>query len=266
MTSIPCVVIPVMNAPYLIQKLVNSIDFRVENVLFIHNHDAKQPNAEVSRVIRSASNQFVGNFSVHSFNVNAGVAASWNYGAMYQKCPYWFYVNSDVSFNGGTLSRVAEIMNSGSDKCVVRTFGIGWSAFALTAAAFQKIGPFDENIWPAYSEDCDYVKRIQQQSCELQSFGKKEWFYHYGSASWRTSRRNSPYLKQITRSGSFFNNFDYMDKKWKCNTGGNCSDCYSGYFKREAPREWRMDFRRRKSRGGPLICIGCGFDWSVKPS
>jgi hypothetical protein len=37
--------------------------------------------------------------------------------------------------------------------------GNAFSAFALTRAGFGALGRFDENFWPAYYEDCDYLQR-----------------------------------------------------------------------------------------------------------
>ena len=42
----------------------------------------------------------------------------------------------------------------------------GWSCFALTAAAVQTVGTFDENIYPVYFEDQDYEWRLEK-ACVL---------------------------------------------------------------------------------------------------
>lgn len=267
MSSIPCVVVPSLNAPHLIQRLIASIDFPIETLLFVHNFDAKQPNREVSRVIQNAKSPFVSNLAVHDFSENVGVAGAWNFGVMARpECTYSLLVNSDVSFANQTLRKIAFAMNDRQFDCKIVTFGIGWSAFAMPKKTFHTLGPFDENLWPAYSEDCDYVKRLKQQNCALENLGERNWFSHFGSASWKTSGRNTRYFKQISHAGKFFNNFDYMEKKWHCNReGSSCASCDAS-FHRNAPREWQMDFQRRRDRGGPLVCISCNFTWSSQPS
>ena len=253
--------IPVMNVPHLIKKLVASIDFPVTKVMFVHNQGYMQPNSQVSHIINNAANANVKEFVVKEYIVNIGVSGSWNYGLMNMECPYNLIVNSDVSFSSNTLSKIHDIMSRQNNICTLLQFGIQMSAFAITRSTFCTIGPFDENMWPAYSEDCDYYKRLAQQSCPIKKYGNATWFYHYGSASWRTSSTRSDYRRQIQNSNNYFNNFDYMDQKWGCNTNGSCAQCDSHYT-RQAPRKWVMNFDRRAKRGGPPICIGCSFDWN----
>jgi len=38
--------------------------------------------------------------------------------------------------------------------------GHSYSAFILTQSGLDRIGYFDENYFPAYSEDCDHVRRL----------------------------------------------------------------------------------------------------------
>ena len=42
----------------------------------------------------------------------------------------------------------------------------GYSCFSITRAGIKRIGPFDENFWPAYSEDCDYWFRARVVGCK----------------------------------------------------------------------------------------------------
>ena len=230
--------------------------------MFIHNQGYMQPNSQVSNIIKNAASPLVEQILVKKYRYNIGVSASWNYGLMNMECPYNIIVNSDVSFFPNTLANIYHIMELQQTKCTVIQFGIGMSAFGITNRTFCKVGPFDENIWPAYSEDCDYVKRLKQQSCSIQKRGKRTWFYHYGSASWRTSSPKSEYRRQIQNSQKYFNNFDYMHLKWGCNVNGSCANC-DDHYTRDASRKWIMDYDRRSRRGGPQMCIGCDFDWNV---
>lgn len=75
-------------------------------------------------------------------------------------------MNDDVGFPPGTLSAAASeawsIHLSHSLLLCTRPLpgeGHAFSAFALFRAGYGALGRFDENFWPAYYEDCDYLQR-----------------------------------------------------------------------------------------------------------
>ena len=75
-------------------------------------------------------------------------------------------MNDDVGFLPGTLAAVAReawsIHLSHSLLLCTRPLpgeGHAFSAFALFRAGYGALGRFDENFWPAYFEDCDYLQR-----------------------------------------------------------------------------------------------------------
>ena len=72
-------------------------------------------------------------------------------------------VNSDIAFYPGTLQKIAvsvEQQLHDDPLFGVGLFDVGWSAFMVTRRLINRIGYFDENIYPAYYEDNDYGIRV----------------------------------------------------------------------------------------------------------
>ncbi len=106
---------------------------------------------------------------------NAGVAGSWNIGAraMYGHGHDWLVIcSAGVRFGelGGRefvtqLSNLDLLLDITWPKTRPRVIeadgGLGWHLIAFHRSVLNMVGYFDENFWPAYSEDNDYSYRIQ---------------------------------------------------------------------------------------------------------
>ncbi len=122
---------------------------------------------------------------------NAGVAGSWNIGAraMYGHGHDWLVIcSAGVRFGeqGGkdflaTLrgrsargiitipdvleaedqARLVEEWQRDRPRIIEAGNDLGWHLIAFHRSVLTKVGYFDENFWPAYSEDNDYSYRIQ---------------------------------------------------------------------------------------------------------
>jgi GT2 family glycosyltransferase len=89
---------------------------------------------------------------------NMGVAGSWNLGIKcFPHAPYWLISSNDNHWMPGGLKEMSEL--SAPDKLVMSNQA--WNGFSLGSDIVKKIGLFDENFYPAYSEDSDYMLRIQ---------------------------------------------------------------------------------------------------------
>ena len=72
-------------------------------------------------------------------------------------------VNSDIAFYPGTLRNISvSVEQQLHDNSLfgIGLFDVGWSAFMVTRRLINRIGYFDENIYPAYYEDNDYGTRV----------------------------------------------------------------------------------------------------------
>ncbi len=121
----------------------------------------------------------VGNTVNLSFHrANRGLSRSWNDGilASYaEQCDYTLVINDDIGFIPGGFDRFIDFLAQQGD------FGLGFlngretasspyagtimdqgfGCFAFGPRAYREIGAFDENFFPAYSEDIDYVTRVR---------------------------------------------------------------------------------------------------------
>lgn len=95
---------------------------------------------------------------------NLGVAASWN--EIHRRADGDVVIlNDDVFVGPQTLER----MWSTAGLMVSPIFRREFSCFLHRRELWERIGPFDEGIWPAYHEDADYAWRMKLQgiSCEI---------------------------------------------------------------------------------------------------
>jgi GT2 family glycosyltransferase len=101
------------------------------------------------------------NIFVHTQEKNIGVATSWNMlcDIIYAKHDWALLLNDDVYLGYG-----AEIINQVIDDN--NTFGLiqshlNFSVILLQKGFFEFVGRFDENFYPAYYEDSDYLYRMK---------------------------------------------------------------------------------------------------------
>jgi GT2 family glycosyltransferase len=148
---IPVIIVPILNQPEMIDRLLGSIDYPVERVVIIDNGGVVDPFIGGRRATP---------FPVHVINpgANLGVGASWNLGIKANvTAPWWLIVNHDIEFGPGDLALLdAEVEPRSAT--VYKMLGL--AAFAITPPAIQMAGFCDENIHPAYNEDLDWERRM----------------------------------------------------------------------------------------------------------
>lgn len=143
---IPVLIIPVINRYDLLDQAIESIDYSIGDILIVNNgreEYAPKGNGLNVRVLNLPS--------------NLGVAGSWNLGIkLFPHVPYWMFSSADVAFEPGSLARFEEFSNSARH---IKS-NVSYSCFSLGEEIVQKIGLFDEYIYPAYYEDNDYDDRM----------------------------------------------------------------------------------------------------------
>lgn len=92
-------------------------------------------------------------------------------GQIIPACDVVIVVNDDCVFGDGDLIKLAEYAVKHRDLYMVTCMGhnhrhnkrmpLEYSCFALNPIALQRVGVFDENIFPIYLEDCDYAYRAK---------------------------------------------------------------------------------------------------------
>ena len=206
---IPVLGIPYFNRPDLLLRCLDSIDHPVGRVVLVMNGG---PRDQVPTIIRAEAfhHPQVGAFD-YLWHRNAGVAGAWNEIIKLFPADWWLLANNDIQFSPGDLGRLAEAVCKTDCACAYGNHGASW--FGVTAPGIHAVGLFDENIFPAYLEDCDWSYR-----CDL--LGKRRITVEGCSSVHGDGRQSgsctvnaTPELQKKncrTHSG----NFNYYRNKW----------------------------------------------------
>lgn len=90
---------------------------------------------------------------------NLGVAASWNRGVelvLEQQRPWLIVLSEAVVFTDGGRAFLDQLDQAGDALCERH----GWHLAAVRRHVFERVGRFDENLWPAYYEESDLIRRM----------------------------------------------------------------------------------------------------------
>jgi hypothetical protein len=237
---IPVRLVPILNQPALLVKMLDSIDYSVEQTIIIDN----------GAVIADRG----GNGWGHSPLVpdiriiwphhNLGVGASWNLGLkVTPKAPYWLIVNHDVEFGPGDLQRMDEAVDPIAAGLYLFSNELGLAAFAITRHTLNAVGYFDENIHPAYNEDLDFARR-----CDLAGLPRYEIGWtgtHVGSAT-----INSDFYASAGNAVTHGLNDKYYEAKWGGSKLGG--ETFTTPFNKGGHLgDWRLDSERLRSQAWP---------------
>jgi len=205
---IPVLGVPVLNRPELLQAMFDTIDYGPIDRLFIIDNGGVIPG----NIKRWPTH--VNRYHVANPGYNMGVAASWNHIIKANmNAPWWLIVNNDVKFEPGILQRLVEEVTD--EPAVWRiemgnesTWGSHFGAFAINAGAVERVGWFDENIYPVYWEDTDFVARANALELPLHLL-KSPRTFHEGNASWK----RKPELGKAN-DNSWKGNVAYFTSRW----------------------------------------------------
>ena len=164
---IPAIIVPTLNQPDALEKMISSIDRPVDQTIVIDNGGKViwDMIERTGRVIRLGH--------------NIGVSASWNLGIkVTPHAAWWLIVNDDITFGPGDLERLEQTVDPSSP---ILYYMLGMAAFAVTPSLIDQVGWFDEGFINAYNEDLDYSRR-----CDLWGADRVEVGFtgtHIGSAT-----------------------------------------------------------------------------------
>lgn len=220
--SIPVIGTAVVKNPKWAIRLFKSIDYPVDN-FFIINNNGKGEIDEDLNSIKKMDNPFVKNKFITHFPSNIGVSTSWNLIIKsFIMSKYWVIVNDDVAFTPGILQELAtkaEDDTVGIINPFAGDFNLGaWDFFLIKDWVVQSHGLFDENLYPAYCEDADYIMRIISHPVKrivgldkkyLHGDGYCDEYYEHGS---QTRKSNSDLASKLEDVNLI--NFNYMNDKW----------------------------------------------------
>lgn len=258
--SIPVMGTAIVNSPHWLARLVMSVDYPVDNFIIFNNNGRGQITEELDTIAK-LPHKYIKKISVCHLPSNIGCGGAWNLIIKsYLNAPYWVIVNYDVAFTAGFLK---EMVAKSQDDEVGIVHGkdgdhkLGcWDLFLIKELAIKRYGLFDDNFYPAYDEDFDYLMRMvtdefpmkRVTSVGLPYFhGETTDYALSGSQTWRTDLS----LKDKLDNARILNESQYMCQKW----GYNWHYCrpYNTPFNNPAfPKSYTtfdLEFVRKKHLG-----------------
>ena len=225
--SIPVIIVPILNRPELLDRLLASIDHPVDRVVVIDNGDVVDP-------FWGARHMTEFKFHVIKTGHNIGVAAAWNLGIKTTpRAPWWLVVNSDIEFGPGDLARWEATVEP---RAGILYKMLGLACFGITPPVLAAAGWFDEAIHPAYNEDIDFCRR-----CDLAGVIQQEAGFtgtHVGSATIMAD----PVLRHRNGQTHAANDAYYAEKWGGPKQGGETFT--TPFNKGGHVGDWRMDIER----------------------
>lgn len=222
--TIPVLGTAIVNGPHWLQRLINSVDYPVDNFVIFNNNGRGEIDKEIDAMIQHP-HPFIKNIKVCHLPQNIGVSGAWNMVVKcYMNAPFWLITNHDVAFTPGLLEELYTLAMDKETKLVFGHHGNfnqgSWDMFILKESLVQSHGLFDENFYPAYNEDADYIMRLLRNPVKT-TFASLPYFH--GES---TTKSEEDYIKngQQTKKGDAelhrkleevnLINFEYMFKKW----------------------------------------------------
>jgi GT2 family glycosyltransferase len=227
---IPVVIVPTLNRPDLLDKMLLSIDHPVGGVIIIDNGDVVGALPDLPFEVR-----------VIAPGYNIGVGASWNFGMkITPAAPWWLITNDDLEFGPGDLARTEAAVDPGA---AALYYMLGMACFGVTFHALRAVGFFDENIHPAYNEDLDWGRRADLAGVIKVQAGFTGT--HVGSAA----IYSDPALR-VANGYTHASNDRYYAAKWGGPKQGG--ETFATPFNRGGHvGDWRLDIARLRENAWP---------------
>ena len=222
---IPVIGAPFVTNPYWLNRLIASVDYPVKNFVVINNNGRGEFDAERDAMCYM-THPYIENIKVCHMPANIGVAGAWN---LIIKCflmePYWVISNDDVAFGPGLLEEIHNEMTANEHLGMIHPnegdYKLGaYDLFVIRDTIVQTFGLFDENTYPAYCEDADYIMRLHHRPIQ-KLIGTKNGYMHghasgkdyYNENAGSQTKKSSPELREHLEKVNLAN-FEYLNTKW----------------------------------------------------
>lgn len=260
--SIPVIGTAIVANPYWLSRLLASVDYPVDNFVIINNNGLGEIDAELDAIVKQP-HPFIKQIKVCHMPANVGCSGAWN---LIIKCyltaNYWIITNDDVAFEPGLLEEIAGYMDAEPDLGMIHPnkgdFDLGsWDLFVIRDVVVAEFGLFDENLYPAYCEDADYIMRLARRPIK-KIVGTNNGYLHgyesatnyYGEDAGSQTSKSKPEIAELLNNANFIN-FEYMTEKW--GEGWRVVDPYMYPWDKEGldirTTKYDLNYIRRKYMG-----------------
>jgi beta-1,4-mannosyl-glycoprotein beta-1,4-N-acetylglucosaminyltransferase len=216
---IPVMGVVIVNGVHWLTRLIASIDYPVDEFVIFNNNGRGEIDSELNEIVKKP-HQHIKNMKVCHLPRNLGCAGGWNMVIKsYIMSPYWLITSHDVAFTPGFLADMVNKARNpevGMVHCSSGGDGLGsFECFLIKDWVVQSHGLFDENFYPAYVEDYDYIMRvlakpIKRDFVTLPFLHGDTDYANSGSQTWRTDMS----LKDKLTDSRLLNEYQYMPSKW----------------------------------------------------
>jgi cephalosporin hydroxylase len=189
-----------------ILSLIENVNDYSPKFYFVNNTKNSNERKKLFKIFDSV------NCDVFDIKTNIGVSRSWNIiisNALHQtKTPY--ILSTDLVFKS-SLDATFDYIESNPDRVnLIKSYNF----FSVTENIVREIGWFDNNIFPAYCEDCDFSYRIKTNlgNTFIQNVPTKPEIEHLGSQTLKNVNSDKRDLKFIGDYRKYISK--YYELKW----------------------------------------------------
>ena len=213
MDSIPVIGVPIVNGVKWLKRLIDSIDYPVNDLFIVDNNGRGELEKELDQ-LKLIKHKFIKNIKLCHLPSNIGCSGAWN---LIIKCylmqPYWVIVNYDVAFTPGLLEELVQKSNN-QEVGFIKPKTFQYDLFLIKESTIQECGLFDENYYPAYMEDCDYHMRLLNKNIKIDYIETSHIHGDgdYESSGSQTLRTDDSLAEKLYYSHD--TNSWYMSEKW----------------------------------------------------
>jgi hypothetical protein len=160
--ALPLLGIPILNRYDLLQRLMASLDHPIETLAIVDNSGGDGDVGQQLQDLQAKGHPLIQRIAVARPFGNLGVAGSWNHIlTSFPEAPVALLANNDVRFTPNALRTALSRIDQHSACFLPLLPGpLSFSAFLINHQAWNTLGLFDENFYPAYCEDIDYLERL----------------------------------------------------------------------------------------------------------
>ncbi|CAN0112490.1 unnamed protein product, partial [Ectocarpus fasciculatus] len=155
-----------------VPRLLDSIDFCVDHLIIVAPQWMERRVKETLMALQLPARI---NVEPRFFPWRyVGVAETWNHIIQaYSHSPWYLFCAYDVQFLPKQLEKISQLTaNIAHTRWLNMPGGKGFNLFAISREVVEHVGLFDENIYPAFWEDRDYLYRVKLWSgARVRTFG-----------------------------------------------------------------------------------------------
>ncbi len=208
---IPVLAIPQLNRKDLLLRCLKSIDHPVDRLVIVQNGNDNEMLTPLQWVSIRAERS-IGSVIIIK-HPNAGCAGSWNEVIKLFPAAFWIFSANDIAFAAGDLEKMANAAIDHAHEFTHLFGNHGHGFFCVTKRGVEKLGLYDENIHPAYLEDCDMMTRCRLAGEKFMDVPGIAAIHGDGRLTGSCTINSDP--KFATANGrTHGGNFQYYVRKW----------------------------------------------------